>query len=102
MALGLSSRHEMVRRSELRSMSVECDKVGGVNLSQGVCDLEVPEAVRKAAQDAIEAGHNSYSRHDGTDRLVLVPGFHYRILGNGKVDLLTYGKEAVRRRTEYL
>lgn len=44
----------------------------------------------------------SVSRHDGTDRLVLVPGFHYRILGNGKVDLLTYGKEAVRRRTEYL
>ena len=50
-------------------MSVECEKVGGVNLSQGVCDLEVPEPVRKAAHAAIEAGHNSYSRHDGTRQL---------------------------------
>ena len=69
MSLSLSSRHEWVRRSELRSMSVECEKVGGVNLSQGVCDLQVPESVRKAAHAAIEAGHNSYSRHDGTAAL---------------------------------
>ncbi len=69
MPLNLSSRHEWVRRSELRSMSVECEKVGGVNLSQGVCDLEVPESVRKGAHAAIEAGHNSYSRHDGTATL---------------------------------
>jgi aminotransferase len=66
MSLKVSSRHEWVRQSELRSMSIECDKVGGVNLSQGVCDLEVPLSVRKGAHDAIEAGHNSYSRHDGT------------------------------------
>lgn len=69
MSLKLSSRHEWVRRSELRSMSVECEKVGGVNLSQGVCDLEVPEVVRQAAHAAIEAGQNSYSRHDGTAEL---------------------------------
>lgn len=69
MPLRLSSRHEWVRRSELRSMSVECEKVGGVNLSQGVCDLEVPAVVRDAAHAAIEAGQNSYSRHDGTAEL---------------------------------
>lgn len=69
MPLRLSSRHEWVRRSELRSMSVECEKVGGVNLSQGVCDLEVPAVVREAAHAAIEAGQNSYSRHDGTAEL---------------------------------
>ncbi len=65
----LSSRHDWVRRSELRSMSVECEKVSGVNLSQGVCDLEVPEVVRRAAHAAIEDGQNSYSRHDGTAEL---------------------------------
>ena len=82
MSLKLSSRHEWVRRSELRSMSVECDKVGGVNLSQGVCDLEVPEPVRKAAHAAIEAGHNSYSRHDGTAVLREALGAKYqRLLG---------------------
>ena len=65
----LSSRHEWVRRSELRSMSVECEKVGGVNLSQGVCDLTIPEPVREAAKRAIDEGPNSYSRHDGTATL---------------------------------
>ena len=63
------SRHQWVRRSELRSMSVECEKVGGVNLSQGVCDLTIPEPVRTAAKHAIDHGPNSYSRHDGTRQL---------------------------------
>lgn len=50
-------------------MSVECEKVGGVNLSQGVCDLAVPEPVRAGARAAIDGGRNSYSRHDGTRAL---------------------------------
>jgi aminotransferase len=50
-------------------MSVECEKVGGVNLSQGVCDLTIPEPVRTAAKHAIDHGPNSYSRHDGTRQL---------------------------------
>lgn len=61
----LSSRHEWVQRSELRSMSVECERVDGVNLSQGVCDLTIPAPVREAAKAAIDNGPNSYSRHDG-------------------------------------
>jgi aminotransferase len=46
-------------------MSVECEKVGGVNLAQGVCDTEVPAVVRRAAEAAIEAGYNQYTRADG-------------------------------------
>ncbi len=69
MALKLSSRHEWVRKSELRAMSVECERVGGVNLSQGVCDLAVPAPVATAAKEAIDKGQNSYSRHDGTAAL---------------------------------
>ena len=69
MALKLSARHEWVRKSELRAMSVECERVGGVNLSQGVCDLTVPEPVTRAAMEAIKGGQNSYSRHDGTASL---------------------------------
>jgi aminotransferase len=67
-------------------MSVECDKVGGVNLSQGVCDLEVPEPVRKAARAAIDAGHNSYSRHDGTATLREAIAAKYRRLYGLDVD----------------
>ena len=50
-------------------MSVECERVGGVNLSQGVCDLAVPQPVVDAAKAAIDQGENSYSRHDGTRQL---------------------------------
>ena len=50
-------------------MSVECERVDGVNLSQGVCDLAVPQPVVDAAKAAIDQGENSYSRHDGTGQL---------------------------------
>lgn len=69
MSLNVSSRHEWVTRSELRAMSVECERLGGINLAQGVCDLAIPEEVRAAAKEAIDSGPNSYSRHDGTGEL---------------------------------
>jgi aminotransferase len=50
-------------------MSVECEKVRGVNLAQGVCDTPVPVEVRHAAERAIEAGQNSYTRLDGVHPL---------------------------------
>jgi aminotransferase len=52
-------------QSEIRSMTVECDRVGGVNLAQGVCDTPLPPPVREAAIAAIEHGHNIYTRLDG-------------------------------------
>jgi aminotransferase len=63
--LGLSEIASRIVQSTIRTMSVECDKVGGVNLAQGVCDTEVPEVVRHAAEAAIEAGFNQYTRLDG-------------------------------------
>jgi aminotransferase len=50
-------------------MSVECARLGGINLAQGVCDTPVPEPVRRAAQAAIEAGENTYTRAEGADAL---------------------------------
>ncbi len=52
-------------QSEIRSMTVECDAVGGVNLAQGVCDTPLPEPVLEAAIQAIHDGYNIYTRHDG-------------------------------------
>jgi aminotransferase len=68
-ALGLSSRAARIVQSEIRAMSIECEKVGGINLAQGVCDTEVPLPVRRGAQQAIEAGVNSYTRYDGLREL---------------------------------
>jgi aminotransferase len=86
MTLSLSSRHEWVKKSELRAMSVECERVGGVNLSQGVCDLAVPEPVARAAKAAIDQGDNSYSRHDGTRPLREALADNYRRRAGFDVD----------------
>jgi aminotransferase len=67
--LRLSDIASRIVQSTIRTMSVECDKVGGINLAQGVCDTEVPEVVRHAAEAAIEAGFNQYTRLDGIARL---------------------------------
>jgi aminotransferase len=67
--LNLSSRAGRIMQSEIRVMSVECEKVRGVNLAQGVCDTPVPVEVRRAAERAIEEGHNSYTRLDGVHPL---------------------------------
>ncbi len=52
-------------QSEIRAMSVECERVGGINLAQGICDTEVPAAVEAGAHAAIAGGHNIYTRLDG-------------------------------------
>jgi aminotransferase len=52
-------------QSEIRAMSVECDRLGGINLAQGVCDTPLPVQVEQAALRAIEEGHNIYTRADG-------------------------------------
>ena len=63
-------------------MSIECDKVGGINLSQGICDLEVPLPVRMGAKSAIEDGINSYTRYDGIRELrVAIAEKHKRFTG---------------------
>jgi aminotransferase len=50
-------------------MTHECKRVGGINLSQGVCDLGVPEPVVRGVQDAMAAGINSYTHYQGRGSL---------------------------------
>ena len=52
-------------QSEIRAMTVACDRVGGINLAQGVCDTGVPSPVMQRAIDAITEGYNIYTRLDG-------------------------------------
>jgi aminotransferase len=67
--LGLSELAPGVVQSEIRAMTTECDRIGGVNLAQGVCDTEIPEVVAEGAIAAIRAGLNIYTRLDGIARL---------------------------------
>ena len=63
--LRLSRRAADVVQSEIRNMSIECARVGGINLSQGVCDTPVPPVIADAVQDGVAKGYNIYTRHDG-------------------------------------
>ena len=67
--LSLSRKAAGIAQSEIRIMSVECDKVRGINLAQGICDTEVPEPVQRRAIEAIRSRQNSYTRLDGVAHL---------------------------------
>ena len=67
--LALSELAPNVIQSEIRAMTTECDRIGGINLAQGVCDTPVPAPVEAEAHAAIKAGHNIYTRLDGITRL---------------------------------
>jgi aminotransferase len=67
--LTLSHQAPAVIQSEIRAMTTECDRIGGINLAQGICDTPVPAPVQEAAIQAIRDGHNIYTRLDGIARL---------------------------------
>lgn len=67
--LALSEIAADILQSEIRAMSVECDRVHGINLAQGVCDTEPPTPVVEAAIAAIRNGQNIYARLDGISNL---------------------------------
>ncbi len=67
--LALSALAPKTLQSEIRAMTTECDRIGGINLAQGVCDTPVPTVVEAAAIQAIRDGQNIYTRCDGIARL---------------------------------
>ena len=65
----LSDRLRGLVQSDIRRMSRECERVGGINLGQGICDLPtIPELVEGAC-DAIVANKATYSKFEGIDIL---------------------------------
>lgn len=67
--ISLSKRADGIAQSEIRAMSIECEKVRGINLAQGVCDTTLPTPVGRAAKEAIDNACNSYTRYDGIAEL---------------------------------
>ncbi len=60
-----SKRSYAIEQSEIRRMTLECVKKNGINLAQGVADLQLPRLIGEAADQAIRDGKNSYTRFDG-------------------------------------
>lgn len=65
MTLHVSAKSSLASQSEIRAMTLACAKAGGVNLAQGVCDLDVPPVVIAGAKKAMDDGYNIYTRYDG-------------------------------------
>jgi aminotransferase len=65
----ISDRLRGLVQSDIRRMSRECERVGGINLGQGICDLPtIPELVDGAC-DAIASSKATYSKFEGIDIL---------------------------------
>jgi aminotransferase len=65
----ISDRLRGLVQSDIRRMSRECERVGGINLGQGICDLPtIPELVDGAC-DAIRSNKATYSKFEGIDPL---------------------------------
>jgi aminotransferase len=65
MTLKISKRGKHISQSEIRSMSIECMRLQGINMAQGVCDLPVPESVLRGAKLAMDNGYNIYTASEG-------------------------------------
>lgn len=60
-----SPRIAFLEQSQIRAMTRECEKVGGLNLGQGVCPLPSPPVILEAAAQAVRDDKSTYSRYDG-------------------------------------
>lgn len=61
----MAKRLEGLAQSEIRAMSRESDRVGAINLGQGICDLPTPQVVSEAAKAAIDAHASTYTYPEG-------------------------------------
>ena len=64
-----ADRIEGLVQSDIRRMSLECARLGGINLGQGICDQPVEPIIKQAAVRAIEEDRSIYTRLDGIDAL---------------------------------
>jgi aminotransferase len=65
----IADRVANITQSEIRNMTRECERLGGINLGQGLGDLPTPALVADGAIAAIRAGHNKYSFPEGAAEL---------------------------------
>ena len=65
----LSNRAKNIAQSEIRAMSILCNEKNGLNMAQGLCDLEVPQPVVEGAKEGIDRGKNVYTSAYGNYKL---------------------------------
>jgi aminotransferase len=61
----IAARMQHLVQSDIRRLTIECDKIGGINLGQGICDLPTHPLVKQGAMEAIEQGKATYTHARG-------------------------------------
>ena len=64
-----SKRIEGLVQSDIRRMTMECNRLGGINLGQGICDMPTPPQVLEGTVAAVRDDLSIYSRYDGVGPL---------------------------------
>jgi N-succinyldiaminopimelate aminotransferase len=75
---GLSQRLQGFGTTVFAEMTRLAQRHGAVNLGQGFPDFDGPDFVKRAAVEAIEAGHNQYARTAGVPELTRAIAGHQR------------------------
>jgi aminotransferase len=75
-----------LKPSDLRRYSALVQEMGGVNLSQGVCDQPAPDVVKQAAKAAIDANHAIYTDLRGLAELRRAIAARYATFNDLSVD----------------
>jgi aminotransferase len=65
----LSNRAQNIAQSEIRAMSILCNEKKGLNMAQGLCDLDVPAPVLDGAKEGMDIGKNTYTSAYGNYKL---------------------------------
>ena len=65
----IAKRVQDLAQSDIRRMTRECERISGINLGQGICDLPTPAPVRDGAIAAIRENRSTYSFPEGAREL---------------------------------
>ena len=65
----LAARTDALRQSDIRAVTFEVNRVGGINLGQGICDLATPTPIVEATVAALRDGSQIYTAYNGTQAL---------------------------------
>ncbi|HZR10562.1 MAG TPA: pyridoxal phosphate-dependent aminotransferase [Myxococcales bacterium] len=65
----IAKRVQELAQSDIRRMTRECERLDGINLGQGICDLPTPAPVRDGAIAAIRENRSTYSFAEGAREL---------------------------------
>lgn len=65
----LAQRTNALFQSDIRAVTALVNRVNGINLGQGICDLPTPEPIKKGAEAAIEDNRSIYTSYAGIPEL---------------------------------